>query len=92
MSLRRMVTPGRPPGCGLSGTPGVGGYPFQGVTPEDITAITKATVDRAKVGDLGAARLLLERLVGTEEVQRWPEEAALRHTEVLNEFIEGGEL
>jgi len=32
------------------------------------------------------------RLVGIEEVQRWPEEAGVRHTEVLTQFIEGGEL
>jgi hypothetical protein len=71
---------------------GVGDYPLQGVTPENITAITKATVERAKAGDLVAARLLMEFLVGPKDVQRWPEEAEIRHTEVLTKFIEGGQL
>jgi hypothetical protein len=34
------------------------------VTPEDIEAIVRALVHRAKGGDLGAARELLDRAIG----------------------------
>jgi hypothetical protein len=40
--------------------------------------LTGALVERAKGGDLGAARLVLERLVGSEEVQRWQGEGEVR--------------
>ncbi len=46
-----------------------------GVAVEDVTAIARALVDRAKAGDLGAARWLLERLIGSEEIWRQPDEA-----------------
>lgn len=34
------------------------------VTPEDIAAVARALVDRAKAGDVAAARELLDRIIG----------------------------
>jgi hypothetical protein len=59
-----------------------------GVTLEDLTAIATALVDRAKAGDLGAARLLLERLVGIEELRRWPGEVDVKQAEELARLME----
>lgn len=48
------------------------------VTPEDITEIGRALVQRAKTGDPAAAKLVLDRLCGTQSVPAWetPEEIA----------------
>ncbi len=34
------------------------------VTPEDVAAVARALVDRAKAGDVAAARELLDRIIG----------------------------
>lgn len=41
------------------------------VTPEDITEIGRALVERAKTGDPAAAKLVLDRLCGTKAVPEW---------------------
>ncbi len=53
-----------------------------GVTVKDVEAIARALVERAKAGDLGAARLLLERVVGSEEIWRSPDEAQVTQAEL----------
>jgi len=41
------------------------------VTPEDITEIGRALVERAKTGDPAAVKLVLDRLCGTQSVPAW---------------------
>ena len=58
----------------LPGNPGGPGRPpntrehraamVQAVTPKDIAAIMQALVDRAKAGDVQAAKIVLERFFG----------------------------
>jgi hypothetical protein len=42
---------------------------FRAVTPEDLRAIVRALVDRARAGDTTAAREVLDRLLGKPEAQ-----------------------
>ena len=44
-------------------------------------------MERAKGGDLAATRLLLERLVGTDDVRRWHDEGDVKQLEQLNELM-----
>ena len=44
---------------------------LQGVTPEDVKAIAETLLERAKCGDIQAARLVLERLIGSQPVRAW---------------------
>jgi hypothetical protein len=53
-----------------------------GVPPEDMTAIAKTMVERAKAGDVGAARLW-----GSAGLRRWPEEAEVRQREAITDFM-----
>lgn len=55
-----------------------------GVTPEDIQEIGAALVERAKAGDVQAARMVLDRLVGTAPVADWPSENALAFSNMLD--------
>lgn len=41
------------------------------VTPDDVAAIGAALLERAKAGDLTAARLVLDRVLGSEAVGQW---------------------
>jgi hypothetical protein len=41
------------------------------VTADDVRAIGAALLERAKAGDLTAARLVLDRLLGTAPVADW---------------------
>lgn len=52
-----------------------------GVTENDLQEIAEALVRRAKQGDVAAARLLLDRLVGPNDLQRWPDEAQVQSIE-----------
>jgi len=59
--------PGRPPGCCNRATATameLKAALAEALTPEDIRAIMTALVDRAKTGDVAAAREVLDRSVG----------------------------
>jgi hypothetical protein len=73
VNVRRMIFPGE------RQRPG---------TAEDVTAIAKALVDRAKAGDIGAARVLLDRLVGSGDLRGWPDEAQVRERELLGRLLD----
>jgi hypothetical protein len=58
-----------------------------GITTEDVTAIVKVLVERGKAGDLGAVRLLLDRLVPPGDVPKWEDEGVTGHADLLTDFI-----
>ncbi|HET8622333.1 MAG TPA: hypothetical protein VFM14_02100 [Gemmatimonadales bacterium] len=55
-----------------------------GITPDDLTDIARAVVQRAKDGDLKAARLVLERFVGAQPLCEWPSVADVERAELFN--------
>jgi hypothetical protein len=58
-----------------------------GIAPEDLTDIAHALVQRAKGGDLNAAKLVLERLVGPQPLGDWPTVVDIERTEMLNQVF-----
>jgi hypothetical protein len=57
---------------------------LDGVTPSDVSAIMAALLSKAKAGDIAAARLILDRLCGTDSLAEWPSDAQIRRTDWLN--------
>jgi hypothetical protein len=53
------------------------------IRPDDVRAIVAAVVKRAKNGDLSAAKLILDRVCGSEALPDWPSESAIRQGEWL---------
>lgn len=45
---------------------------LEAVTPADVAAIGAALLERAKTGDPAAARLVLDRVLGSQAVPAWP--------------------
>jgi hypothetical protein len=58
-----------------------------GITPADLTAIGRALVERAKAGDLQAARLIVERFVGSETLGDWVTPGEIERAEVLDSLL-----
>lgn len=58
------------------------------VTPEDVRAISTALLERAKSGDAVAARLVLDRVLGTLSVDRWDSRASVEKHAWLEEFAQ----
>lgn len=57
------------------------------VTPEDVSAIVKTLLELAKAGDIRAASLLLNRVVGVEPVTGWDDrDSATRRAIMLDSF------
>jgi hypothetical protein len=57
------------------------------VTPEDVAAIGKTLLEMAKGGDLKAASLVLDRVLGTQSVLAWASrEQATRNAIMLDTF------
>jgi hypothetical protein len=48
---------------------------LDGVTADDVRTIAAALLERAKAGDLAAAKLVLDRVLGTAPVSEWPSRA-----------------
>jgi hypothetical protein len=42
------------------------------VSADDVALITAALVERAKEGDLAAARIILDRVLGSGPMAEWP--------------------
>ena len=53
------------------------------VTSDDVAEIATALVKRAKEGDLSAAKLIFDRLLGNQPVPEWESRS---HTEMLASF------
>ena len=62
---------------------------LSGILPEDVALIARALVRQAKTGDVAAARLILERVCGTQSLADWPSEAAIGQTERLDRLARG---
>ncbi len=56
------------------------------VTEDDVRAIGAALLERAKAGDLAAARLILDRVVGTAPAADWPSARAVEREEAFDQF------
>ncbi len=54
-----------------------------GITPEDVQGIGAALLERAKAGDVQAARLILDRFLGNTPVAEWPSARALEFSDML---------
>ena len=72
-------------------TPGRRAYAYQQaflakVSPDDVAAIGEALLKQAKAGDLVAAKLLLDRVLGTTPVAQWPNDTELERNEMLSSF------
>jgi hypothetical protein len=63
------------------------GAVLAGVTAEDVTEIVRAVVDRAKTGDLAAARVVLDYLIGPRGLRGWIDEVQINQKEEFDEFI-----
>ena len=57
------------------------------VTPEDVRAIGIALVKRATAGDVTAARLVLDRLLGTTPVGEWDSRVVVEERTRLDEIL-----
>jgi hypothetical protein len=58
-----------------------------GITPEDLTAIGRTLVERAKGGDLQAARLIVERFVGPQTLGEWPTAGDVQRAEMFDSLL-----
>jgi hypothetical protein len=56
------------------------------VTPEEVRAIGAALLERAKAGDPIAARLVLDRILGSAAVADWEPRDAVEHAEFMDAF------
>ena len=56
---------------------------LEAITPADIKATVKAMVERAKSGDVPAARLLFDRVIGPDHLREWPTEAGVEADDFL---------
>lgn len=57
------------------------------VTPEDVRAIGIALVERATTDDVIAARLILDRLLGSTPIAQWETRAVLEERTHLDEIL-----
>jgi hypothetical protein len=57
------------------------------VTTEDVRAIGIALVERATAGDFTAARLVLDRLLGTTPVGEWDSRVVVEERTRLDEIL-----
>lgn len=82
----------RTPAADYSDTPRLRALDFQEaflreVTPEDVAAIGKTLLEMAKGGDLKAASLVLDRVLGREAVTEWDgRESATKRAIMLDSF------
>lgn len=82
----------RTPAADYSDTPRLRALDFQEaflqtVTPEDVAAIGKTLLEMAKAGDLKAASLVLDRVLGTQSVPAWDSrEQATKNAIMLDSF------
>jgi cobalamin biosynthesis protein CobD/CbiB len=61
------------------------------VTPEDMAAIARALIDKAKTGDVAAARELLDRIIGRSTLAQAPDGGSGGETVVVQlEFDDAG--
>lgn len=61
---------------------------LSGITPEDVRAIGIALVERAKAGDITAARLVLDRLLGSPSVAEWDSRVTMTERTRLDELFQ----
>ncbi len=61
---------------------------LSGITPEDVRAIGMALVERAKTGDITAARLVLDRLLGSVSVAEWESRVVVQERTRLDELFQ----
>lgn len=57
------------------------------ITPQDVRAITRALLERAKAGDILAARLVLDRLLGVTPVGEWESRLVVEERTRLDEIL-----
>jgi hypothetical protein len=60
---------------------------LESVTEDDVRGITKAVLARAKEGDLAAARLILDRVLGINAVADWPSRGRVEESARLDEML-----
>lgn len=60
---------------------------LEALTPEDVAAIGQKLLELAKAGDIKAASLVLDRVLGSEAVNAWDSrESATRRAIMLDSF------
>ena len=60
---------------------------LEAVTPEDVRAIGTALLEKAKAGDQAAAKLVLDRVLGSAEAERWPSRLGVERDVALDEKL-----
>ena len=63
---------------------------FSTVTPDDVQSVISALLQKAKGGDLAAARWLLDRCLGTETLERWNSERDVAEAETFDRIARFG--
>jgi hypothetical protein len=58
-----------------------------GISPEDLAAVAQALIGRAKQGDVQAARLVLDRFVGTQTLAEWPNSIEIERGDILDSLL-----
>jgi hypothetical protein len=59
---------------------------LSGIKPGDVREIIRVLVQRAKKGDIAAAKLVLDRVCGSESLADWPSDNVVRRTEIFEEL------
>ncbi len=82
----------RTPAADYSDTPRLRAVDFReaflrGVTPEDVQEIGEKLLSMAKAGDIRAASLVLDRVLGKDAVPEWNgRESATKHAIMMDSF------
>ncbi len=60
---------------------------LESVTPEDVKAIGSTLLELAKAGNLSAAKLVLDRVLGSAAVADWDASATVERKAMLDDLL-----
>jgi len=62
---------------------------MESITEADVRQIVTAVLARAREGDLAAARLILDRVCGSQAIADWPTKAAVEERVAMDQMLAG---